>query len=87
MSKLVGSIMIGVGLLIAGLSGLCSVAFGVMLLGSSGVDAKVILQWLGAVAVFGGIPFAIGLGLFFGGRSVVRKAEGANAHSHVDDPL
>jgi hypothetical protein len=87
MSKLVGSIMMGVGILIAGLSGLCSVAVAVMGLGSSGIDAGVIVQGLGVIAVFGGIPFAMGLGLFFGGRSVVRRAEEAEARSNLDDPL
>jgi hypothetical protein len=77
MSRLGGSIMMGAGIMIAGLSGICSVAFAIMALASSGVTLGLALQGLMVIGVFGGIPFAIGIGLFLAGRSIVRRADAA----------
>ncbi len=70
MKSLFGGILLGAGILIAGASGLCSLVFLVMGLSepSGFVDVAPM------VLVVGGIPFAIGLGLFFLGRSLVRSA-------------
>lgn len=66
-----GGLLMAVGVLIMLASGLCSVAFIAMLMGEGG-NANDALQLLIAVAVFGGIPFALGVGLFVGGRALRR---------------
>jgi hypothetical protein len=75
MSKLAGGIMMGVGILIAGLSGLCSIGFAIMGLGSGGMTLDAALPGLLVIGLFGGTPFAVGLGLFLAGRSIVRRAD------------
>jgi hypothetical protein len=68
MKQLFGGILLAVGILIAGASGLCSlvVLFSSGEFGGSGM--------LGAVLLFGGIPFALGAGLAFGGQTMIRQA-------------
>jgi hypothetical protein len=66
--KIFGGILLAVGILVAGASGLCSLA---VLFGTgefSGLD-----MWP-AVLGFGGIPFALGLAMVFGGRALIRRA-------------
>ncbi len=85
MSKLMGGIIMGVGLLIAGVSGICSVAVlwdGFSHRGQTGGEY---LDFSAAVPLIGGVPFLVGLGLFFWGRTIVRRAEKANKESHLDD--
>lgn len=73
MKQMFGGILIAIGILIAGASGLCSVA----ILFGSGEFAG--LGMLPAVAIFGGVPFAGGVAMAFGGRSLIRKAREENA--------
>ncbi len=68
MQKLLGGIMLAIGILIAGASGLCSAVFLISMIGQS-------LEMLPLIILFGGIPFAVGLGLFFGGRALIRSAD------------
>jgi len=70
MKSLFGGILLAVGILVAGLSGLCSLAFLVMGLSEPSGAA----DFLPMVLLIGGIPFLIGLGLFFAGRSLLRAA-------------
>jgi len=68
MRQLLGGILLAVGILVAGGSGLCSLA---VLFGSgefSGFD-----MWP-AVLMIGGIPLAIGVAMAFGGRALLRSA-------------
>lgn len=67
--KIFGGIIIAVGILIAGASGLCSIA----ILMDSGEFAGPGMWPL--VLIVGGIPFAIGVGLVLAGRSVIRSAD------------
>lgn len=69
--KILGSILMGIGILIAGLSGLCSLVFFVTEITSLHSQTG---DLIGAVLMVGGIPFAIGAGLFFLGRHLIRKA-------------
>ena len=75
MNRLIGSILLGVGILIAGASGLCSAGFilfalfGVFQQGSGG------LVLLPLVLLVGGVPFAIGFGLYKWGQSLIRTAD------------
>ena len=64
--KTLGGILLGVGILIAGLSGLCS------LLMMSDPSFSRNGGWE-LVAMFGGIPFVIGVGLIFLGRHLIRS--------------
>jgi hypothetical protein len=81
MKQLLGGILLAVGILIAGVSGLCSL----VVLFSSGEFGG--LSMLPAVLLFGGAPFAIGAGIGFGGWSLIRhaRAERARADEDVSD--
>ena len=74
MQKLFGSLLLGCGIIVAGLSGLCTLLFaGSALLGpSNGQDAMSVIP---AALLFGGIPIGIGIGMFFGGRALLRAAK------------
>ncbi len=74
MKMLFGGILLAVGILIAGASGICSltVLFGGGF-GGSGVDD--FLSMLPLVALFGGPPLAAGIGIAFGGRALIRSAQ------------
>jgi hypothetical protein len=67
--RLFGGILLAVGILIAGLSGLCSL----MVLFTSGEFSG--FGMLPAVALFGGIPFAGGVAMVFGGRHLLRQEQ------------
>jgi hypothetical protein len=66
MKRLFGGLLIAVGIVIAGASGLCSLFF---LIGS-----LTSISNLGAVLLFGGPPIAAGVGLVFAGRALIRSA-------------
>jgi hypothetical protein len=68
MKQLFGGILLAIGILIAGASGLCSL----VVLFSPGEFSG--FGMLPAVALFGGPPIAIGVGLAFGGRHLIRQA-------------
>jgi hypothetical protein len=69
MKEVFGGIMIAVGILIAGASGLCSLA--VLFGGGFGGES---LSMIPLILLIGGVPFAIGVGIAFGGRVLVRSA-------------
>jgi hypothetical protein len=60
--------LLAIGILIAGLSGLCTLVFLVSM--ASEANAGM----LPLVLVVGGLPLMLGLGLVFGGRAMIRKA-------------
>jgi hypothetical protein len=62
-----GGLLMGIGLLVMTLSGLCSGFFLVSTLGSGG-DLSIFTL----IVLFGGVPFIGGLGMFFGGRELWR---------------
>lgn len=66
MRKLFGGILLAVGILIMTGSGLCSL---VVIIGMTSGGP----QMLPLVAVIGGIPFLIGLGLLYWGLSLLKK--------------
>lgn len=70
MKSLFGGLLLGAGILIAGASGLCSL----VLLGMGVADPAGVMTLLPIVLIVGGLPFVIGLGLFFLGRSLLRAA-------------
>ena len=64
--KVIGGILLAIGILVAGGSGLCSL---MVLFGSGEMTG---LDMWPEVLMFGGIPFAVGVGLIFGGRALIR---------------
>jgi hypothetical protein len=70
--RTIGGILLAAGILIAGLSGLCSLVFVATELTSpySSVD-EIVSYVLG----IGGIPFVIGLGLIFFGRRLLNSGK------------
>lgn len=75
MKSFFGAMMLGCGILIAGLSGLCAMLFVVGALFDGGSAGPEQMTMLPAVFLVAGIPLAIGIGLIFGGRAVVRAAD------------
>ena len=71
MKTFFGGLLLAVGILIAGASGLCSLT----ILGMGLTESGGMVMMLPMVAVVGGIPFAFGLALFFGGRALLRQAK------------
>ena len=76
MKQFFGAMLLGVGILIAGVSGLCTaVMLGAGLFDPSSWNSSEFLTLiLPMAAIFGGIPFAIALILFFAGRYLLRSA-------------
>ena len=79
MKSVAGGILMGVGILISGASGLCSAAIFM----SSGEFGGPEMWPL--VLLFGGVPFALGLGLFLWGRSLNRRAGEKSGDSRQAD--
>ena len=75
MKRLIGSVLLGVGILIAGASGLCSAGFVVSILYVMLSGGPAALGMLPLIAIVGGIPFGIGFGLFKWGQSLIRAAD------------
>ena len=75
MKRLTGSILLGAGILIAGTSGLCSAGFLVTILYVMFQGGPAATGLLPIVVIVGGIPFAIGFGLFKWGQSLIRAAD------------
>ena len=71
MTRFFGGLLLGVGLLIMTCSGLCSLVVVVMGFSEALREPSIIIVPL----LVGGIPFAIGFGLFWGGRALLREAD------------
>jgi hypothetical protein len=74
-----GWVMIVVGVLIAGLAGLCSAAFLQMMFQDGGNSGGI-----GLILLFGGIPLGIGLAMAFGGWAMVRAARARSPSAGQD---
>lgn len=74
MKRLTGSLLLGAGILIAGTSGLCSAGFVVTILYVMFQGGPAATGLLPIVVIVGGIPFAIGFGLYKWGQSLLRAA-------------
>jgi hypothetical protein len=68
MRSLFGGLLLGVGILIMTCSGICSLVVVFMGFGEAMRDPSIIILPL----LVGGIPFAIGFGLFWWGRWLLR---------------
>ncbi len=74
MQKLFGSLMLGCGIIVAGLSGLCTLLVVGTTLGGS-PSAQETMSVIPPALIFGGIPLLIGVGLWFAGRAVLRSSK------------
>ena len=74
MKQVFGGILMAVGILIAGGSGLCSL----MVLFDSG-ELSGFGMWP-LVLLVGGIPFAVGAGIAYGGYALLRSARSSYGH-------
>jgi hypothetical protein len=79
MKSLFGGILLAVGILIGGASGLCSL----VMLVSGGVSEP--MTTLPLVLLIGGPPIAIGVGLAIGGRALIRQAR--REREQTDDKI
>ena len=68
-----GGLLLGIGILIAGLSGLCTVMVVIPELLHPGGGAEDFAADIPGDLIIGGVPFAIGIGLFFLGRHMIRS--------------
>ncbi len=71
MRQVFGGLILGCGILIAGLSGLCTLLVAGTSLFDPGTSGD-LMTIVPAMLMFGGFPFVCGLGLFFAGRSMLR---------------
>jgi hypothetical protein len=69
MRQLFGGILLAMGILIAGASGLCSLA----VLFGGGLSQS--LGMLPLVLLIGGLPFALGIAMTIGGRRLLRSPQ------------
>lgn len=81
MNKMLGGCMLGAGILIAGLSGLCSL---VLILTEMPLTARDLSEGLPVVLVIGGVPFLLGIGMLFLGRFLIRKDDPQARSTHQD---
>ncbi len=84
-----GWLLMAAGALIAGAAGLCSAVYLMILLpdlfGPSRDAYAQTFIWI--VPVVGGVPIAVGLALFFGGRAMLRRGGGKPAGQSTPPPL
>jgi hypothetical protein len=71
MRQFFGGLLLAIGILIMTGSGLCTIVVIGMGLSSMQIGEALSALWL--PLIIGGVPFVIGLGLFFGGRALLRK--------------
>ena len=75
MKRLFGGILLAVGILIMTGSGLCSIAVIVMFVSEGGSEGPGMLM---LPLIVGGLPFAIGFGLFYVGKVLLRREKVLN---------
>jgi hypothetical protein len=72
---LLGGILMAIGILIAGASGLCSAWFFLFVIGgASNNSASGFASLTVMVLLVGGLPFVGGIGMILAGRSVLRRS-------------
>lgn len=83
MKALLGGLLLAIGILIAGASGLCTI---MVIVASLPISMAQLQDGILIVLAFGGLPFAIGLTLVFGGLRLLRSARRAGAAA-TDGPV
>lgn len=83
MSRLLGGILIAVGILISGASGLCSATLVISTLSTMReINGSELMFGAIVVAIFGGMPFMMGIAAILAGRSLLRRAREQDARSN-----
>ena len=86
MKQFFGAMLMGCGILIAGLSGLCLLlVVGSALLDPATTASREQMAYLPAAVIFAGIPVVIGVAMFLGGRYALRSAEADTRREHEPD--
>jgi TRAP-type C4-dicarboxylate transport system permease small subunit len=87
MQKVFGGILMGCGILIAGVSGLCVLILGVGLFSEFGSDmgTEDVISMIPMALTYVGLPIAIGVALIFLGRFVIREANEAEQAANPED--
>jgi len=73
MRPVFGGLLLGIGILIGGLSGLCSLFMAADLVLGTGGGSDNFLDWP-TLFIVGGIPFAFGLGIAYAGWKLLNPA-------------
>lgn len=77
MKALIGGCLQAVGILIAGLFGICT------LIAMSSIDSwSSFVETIGSILTFAAIPIVIGIGLIWAGRALVRSANDYDGRSY-----
>ncbi len=71
MKQFFGGLMLAIGILMMTGSGLCTLA--IIIFGAGGMSFSEAISMLPLPLIVGGIPFALGTGLFFIGRNLLRE--------------
>jgi hypothetical protein len=71
MRQFFGALLLAIGILIMTGSGLCTIV--IIGMGLTSMRIGEALSELALPLIVGGVPFLIGLGLFFGGRALLRE--------------
>lgn len=90
MRKLLGGIFMGCGILIAGLSGLCVLILAGTFFSEFGGDMGgfgELASMLPLLLAWAGIPIAIGVGLFFAGRHLLRTPDEPKVDLEKNNPF
>jgi hypothetical protein len=80
MNRLMGGLLIAIGILMTGASGLCSAWVGFGMLAGPGDDQSRGLM-IGLVLVFGGTPFIGGIAMALAGRHILRRDRAVDHNS------
>jgi hypothetical protein len=79
MSRLFGGLLLAAGILIATLSGLCSLGFLIFMVSNNSEygarDANGVFSTLALMAMFGGPPIGLGAALIYAGRRILRRSD------------
>ena len=76
MKIFLGGLIIAIGILVAGASGLCSFYMVTTSDTYRTGSTSELLSMLPMIAIFGGLPFLAGVAMVFGGRSIIRDGRG-----------
>lgn len=76
MRKVLGGLLLAMGILIAGASGLCSLWLVAAVFTEGNNSLADISEGLPVLLVFGGVPFAGGIGLIVAGRYLIKYDDG-----------
>ena len=86
MKQFFGAMLMGCGILVAGLSGLClMLVVGSALLDPTTTASREQMAYLPAAVIFAAIPVVIGVAMFLGGRYALKSAEADTRRENAPD--